>query len=150
MNPPFWHLTLNHLPVEGMFVGTLLLLVSVWRRNEVLMRASLLVLVVVAITSVPVYLTGLKAEDTLMAQPEFMDQLSDSHHHAATFALVATLLTGVLAIAALIFFQKFRRLTCGVLALSIASSILLGWTAHRGGLIQHPEIRPPDRADTHH
>lgn len=145
MNAPHWHLVLNHLPVVGMLFGTGLLAFAVWRKSEELLRTIFGFLVVVALTGVPVYLTGEPAEMSIMEAPGFEEALANAHHRAATVALTAVLIVGAVALAALLFFRKTpvlpRWVKWVVLGLAIAATALLGRTANLGGKIRHPEIR---------
>ena len=74
----------------------------------------------------------------------FPDALAESHEEQATVSLVAVLVTGALAGAALAFRRRpgagvwLPRVTWGGLALS---TVLLGWTAWSGGQIRHEEVR---------
>ncbi len=129
MNAAHWHLALNHLPVVGMFFGTLLLIFAMWRKDDHLIRVCLGALAVVALTAVPTYLTGEPAEVAIMDAPDFAEDLVNAHDRSATAALITVLVAGAAALGGLIAFRKApalpRWLKAGVLALAIAAAALL-------------------------
>ena len=145
MNAPHWHLAMNHLPVVGMLFGTGLLVFASWRKGEELIRTALGFLVIVALTAVPVFLTGEPAEKAIMEDAGFVEALANAHEQAATVAFTAVLIVGAVALAGLLFFRKAPALPNWlkwvVLGLALAATALLGWTANLGGKIRHPEVR---------
>jgi hypothetical protein len=145
MNAPHWHLAMNHLPVVGMFFGTLLLGFGLWRKSEEVIRVSLGFLVLVALTGVPVYFTGEPAETVLMDVTGVDESLVGAHEKAATIAFIGAAVVGAVTLGILIVFRKAPALPGWVkfvaLTLSVIATALLGWTANLGGKIQHPEVR---------
>ena len=138
------HLMLNHLPVIGAPFLLLLLTIGLWRGSRELVTISLVLVVGLAVATGLVYLTGEPAEELVERASWFRDALAESHEDQATVSLVAVLVTGALASAALAFRRRpaagvwLPRVTWGALALS---TILLGWTAWSGGQIRHEEVR---------
>ena len=63
MNLTHLHLALNHLPVLGPAFALALLLFGVWRRSEDIKKAALGAFLLIAVFSVPAYMTGEPAED---------------------------------------------------------------------------------------
>lgn len=59
------HLLLNHVPVIGTLLGLLLLLVAFGRKSEELKKVTLGLFVLIALVTVPVYLTGEPAEEMI-------------------------------------------------------------------------------------
>ena len=58
MNAPHLHLILNHVPTIGSAIALGLLLLGLLRRQEALTRVSLEVFYVVALLTLPAYLSG--------------------------------------------------------------------------------------------
>ena len=58
MNAPHLHLILNHVPTIGTAIALGLLLLSLLRRQEPLRRVSLEVFYVLALLTLPAYLSG--------------------------------------------------------------------------------------------
>lgn len=138
------HLMLNHLPVIGAPLLLVLLTIGLVRGSRELVTVSLVLAVGLALATGLVYLTGEPAEGLVERAPWFRDALAESHEEQATVSLVAVLVTGVLAGAALAFRRRPRagvwlpRAAWGALAVS---TVLLGWTAWSGGQIRHDEVR---------
>lgn len=144
MNFAHWHLLLNHLPVLGTALGTLVLLTALLKRSDELKRLSLWVFVLAAVAAVPAYLTGEPAEGVIERLPNVAENLIERHEGWALISLVATGLTGALALLGWFAYRKAERLpqwlSAGALALALLTSGLMAWTANLGGQIRHPEI----------
>lgn len=139
------HLLLNHLPIIGTIGGLLLLLGGVVRRSDDVRRAGLLTFVLVALLTIPVYLTGEGAEEAVDGLPGVTEALIEEHQDAALAAFVASGVLGVLALVALWRYRAGAPLPAPVvnvvLALALAVSALMVWTGGLGGQIRHTEIR---------
>jgi hypothetical protein len=145
------HLALTHVPVIGLLIVLLLLVVARLRRSAELMRVSYGLLVLLAVATVIVYLTGEPAEELVENLPGFSETLVEQHEEAA---LIATIGMGVLGLVALVGLIRFRAPWIapawygpGVLLLALLVGGLMAWTANLGGQIRHSEIRP-DRGAT--
>jgi hypothetical protein len=152
MNAPHLHLLLNHIPVLGTLFGAGLLGFAQWRKNEALRKAALVVFVLGAILTVPVYLTGEPAEDAIMSLPGISETLIDAHEGAAKFAFVGILLLGVASLGTLAGSSRAKLLPSwwsnALLVASLVVAGLMAWTANLGGQVHHPEIRPDFPTDT--
>ena len=155
------HLLLNHIPVLGAVVGLGLFLLSLVRRSDALKRASLEVWFIVSLLTIPAYLSGNAAEQTIVERPDVAAALITLHEDAAVFAFIVMQITGVLAWSAL---WQYRRNTAlalshaeghalshvegrslrwtlsAVLVLSVVTVAAMARTATLGGEIRHPEI----------
>jgi uncharacterized membrane protein len=152
MNAAYVHLSLNHVPILGTVFGLVLLAVAVLRANETLRRAGWVTLVVVALAAIPVYLTGEGAEEVVEGEPGVSHDAIEAHEEAALPALVALEAAGLLALWAL--FASWRRTAPTWVAplsllLAAVAAGLLGWTAERGGRINHPEAHRDAAAAEH-
>ena len=141
----YLHLVLNHVPVIGMFLGLLLLLVAFVRNSEELKKVTLALLVLIALVTIPVYLTGEPAEEMIENIPGTSEAMIEQHEDAALFSMIAVEVTGITALAGLLIFGRKKRpgnlLAIVTLALSMICGGLLAWTANLGGQIRHTEIR---------
>jgi hypothetical protein len=147
------HLLLNHVPTVGFGIGLGLLVLSlVGRSHDDLKRASLIVLFVVAILTIPTFLSGTAAEAVLRGtgvDPAFPPGVLPSairrHEDAALLALVFMEITGGFAWLALWQWRGRARLPqwnlSVVLLLSIVTFGLMARASTIGGDISHPEIR---------
>jgi uncharacterized membrane protein YeaQ/YmgE (transglycosylase-associated protein family) len=152
MSPVHLHLLLNHLPVIGTIVAILLLGYALLRRSAELVRVSLGMFVLLALTAAVVYLTGEPAEELVEGLPGVSEAILERHEEAA---LVATILLGSVGAVALGGLLVFRKRVTGIprgfaalaLLLALVPAAAMGYTANLGGQIRHTEIRPAGVAD---
>jgi hypothetical protein len=139
------HLALNHVPVIGLPIVVLLLAWAVVRRSVELTRASLGLLVLLALVTIIVQLTGEPAEDLIEGLPGVVDAMVERHEEAA---LIGTIGMSVLGLLALVGWWRSRG--GRVLARWYSPAMLIGglvlagyfgWVANLGGQIRHTEIR---------
>ena len=135
---------LNHVPVIGTVIGLLLLLVAFGRKSDELKQVTLGLFVLIALVTVPVYLTGEPAEEMVENIPGISKGMIDRHEDAALFSLIAMEVAGVIALAALLLFHTNRRLgnllAIVTLVFSVITGGLMAWTANLGGQVRHTEI----------
>lgn len=141
-----FHMLVNHLPVVG-FIGIVLgLLVTLKVKSLDVRRFVLLATVVVGLTALPSLWTGEPAEEVIEDLPGVSKKLIHEHEELAEKATVLAVITS--GVAALAFILQRRRPDTmnksipAVLLFSLATSGLMGWSAHEGGKIRHPEINP--------
>jgi len=144
VNLPHWHLLLNHVPTVGFGVGVGLFLLALVAREQPLQRESLRIIVLAALVSIPVYLTGVSA-GRLIEGLEGVSQIRIRiHADAALLAFVVMELTGGVAWLALWQARRNTRARPGtvvaVALLALASFGLMARAAYIGGLIRHPEV----------
>jgi hypothetical protein len=146
------HLVLNHVPVIGSVVALGLLLLALVRSSADLRRAGLEVFFLVALFTLPVYLSGVGAQREVADHPEVSIAVVRAHHDAALLASVFMLLTGLAAWIGLWQTRRIARPAPGVLGavllLAIVTLALMGRAANLGGQIQHPEITTLQAAQT--
>lgn len=144
MNWPHVHLVFSHVPVLGCIIGLLLLIVALVRSSRDVLIAALWIFLLSALTGIPAFVSGNKAEDTVEHLAGVSESVIDEHEETAEFAFWGLEGLGVLALAALTRIHRNKRIPrwLGTLTLvtAVTASILLGWTANLGGLIRHPEI----------
>ncbi len=141
-----FHMFVNHLPVVG-FIGVVLgLLVSLKVKSLDIRRFVLLATVLVGLTALPSLWTGEPAEEVIEDLPGVSKRLIHEHEELAEKATVLAVITS--GVAALAFVLQRRRPETmnksipAVLLFSLVTSGLMGWSAHEGGKIRHPEINP--------
>jgi hypothetical protein len=144
VNLPHWHLLLNHVPTVGFGLGVALFLLALIAREQPLQRESLRIIVLAALVSIPVYLTGVSAGRLIQGLEGVSDIRIRIHADAALLAFVVMELTGGIAWLALWQARRFTRARPSVLAavalLAVASFGLMARAAYIGGLIRHPEV----------
>jgi hypothetical protein len=145
MNLAHLHLLLNHFPTIGTVIGLGLFLLSLVRKNDHLKRASLEVFFVIALLTIPVYLSGTAAQETIEGRPGVSNALMVRHQDAALPAFVFMEITGGVAWLGLWHFRRrshpARGNVAAVVLLSIATLGLMARAANVGGEIRHEEIR---------
>jgi hypothetical protein len=155
LNAAHLHLVLNHIPTLGTAVAVALLVLALVRRHEVLLHVGLEVLFVIAVVTVPVYVTGVATYQKLRSGPEFSDSTARSHQDVALTGFAVTEFAGFVAWLALWQSRRSGRAGRGLVAaatlLSVVALAIMGQAATLGGEIRHPEIRAdapaPSRVD---
>jgi hypothetical protein len=154
INVAHLHLLLNHVPTIGSVIALALLMLGFVRRDEPLKYLGLEVLFVIAVLTMPVYMTGVAAHQALREVPEVADETIRIHQDAALVAFTVIELAGFVGWVALWQSRRRGRAARGVVALAtlllLASLAIMGRAANLGGEIRHPEIRaalsPADEA----
>ena len=94
MNWAHIHLMANHIPVLGTVLLVLLLAVGLIRGSPSLIRTTLWATVVLAVLTVPVYLTGEPAEEQVEGMIGVKKATIEDHEENAKVGLIAVLATG--------------------------------------------------------
>jgi putative copper export protein len=145
MNGAQLHLMLNHLPVMGTLFSLLLLAWSLIRRSAEIQKLALAIALLAGLSSVPAYLTGEPAEEVIEHMAGVDEAYIEEHESMGKFALWCGVALGVAAGAALAAGVKNPRWLSAGTAVTLLASVLvfgvMGYTAHLGGQIRHPEIR---------
>lgn len=146
MNLAHVHILLNHFPTIGTIVGLGLFLVALATRSDDLKRASLGVFLVIAILTIPAYVSGNAAEEVLRDGPGVAEAYVHRHQDAALLAFIFMGFTGAVSWFALWQYRRIGRMaTWNLSAVLILASITFGLMARAasmGGEITHTEIRP--------
>jgi hypothetical protein len=145
LNPAHLHLVLNHVPTLGTAVALALLLLALIRRHEVLVHVGLEALFLIALVTMPVYVTGVAAYADLRRGAEFSDIAARMHQDAALTGFAVTEFAGFIAWVALWQSRRTghagRGLVAAATLLSVLALAIMGRAATLGGEITHPEIR---------
>ena len=139
------HLLLNHFPTIGTIIGGGLFVFALITNSKDLKRASLMVLLGIALIAIPTYITGNSAQDAIKSLPGVSKSLIETHEGAALVALGFMELTGAFAWLGL---WQIRRLSqvprwnlAVILVLTLVTFALMSRAANIGGEIRHAEIR---------
>jgi hypothetical protein len=145
LNAAHLHLVLNHVPTLGTAVALALLLLALIRRHEVLVHVGLEVLFVIALVTMPVYVSGAASYAHLRSGADFSDTAARMHQDAALTGFVVTEFAGFVAWVALWQSRRTGQAGRGLVAaatlLSLLALAIMGRAATLGGEIHHPEIR---------
>ena len=145
MTLPHLHLLLNHLPTVGTGIAIALLILTLVRKHDALRRVSLELFCLIALMTIPAYLSGVGSQVRIEEQlPEVSTMLMQRHHDAAVGAFALMLLTGGFAWMGLWQFRRANRQSTfnvgAVMVLSLLTLAAMARTATLGGDIRHPEI----------
>ncbi|HUA20550.1 MAG TPA: hypothetical protein VMB25_17500 [Bryobacteraceae bacterium] len=139
------HLLLNHFPTIGTIIGGGLFVLSLIMKSDDLKRASLVVLLGIALISIPTYMSGNGAQDGIKALPGVSKAMIEAHEGAAFVAILFMEVTGAFAWLGLWQFRRLARIPnwnlTVILILTVASFALMTRASNLGGEIRHPEIR---------
>jgi hypothetical protein len=151
MNLAHLHLVMNHVPTVGAVAALGLLLLGFVRRNDHLKHTGLEVLFVIAVLTLPVYVSGVAASREMRDLKEISVDAVGMHQDAALIGFAVMEFAGFVAWVAL--WQWRRRgtalgaglpapgLVAAATVLLAVSLAVMGRAANLGGEIRHPEIR---------
>ena len=138
------HLLLNHVPTLGTIVALGLLVVAYVRRDEPLKLVGLEVLFLVALVTLPAYMTGVAAFQKLRNQPGIADQAVRLHQDVALYGFTWLEFAGFIGWVALWQARRRGRAAKGMVAaatvLTAVSLLVMAQAANLGGDIRHPEL----------
>jgi uncharacterized membrane protein len=139
-----YHLLLNHFPTVGTLVALALFIAALMGKREDLTKASLGIFLIIAILTLPVYMSGKSAEKLVKDQEGVSAVAIESHQDAAFFAFIMMQLTGAAAWLALWQYRRIakpgRGVLPAVLVLSLITFGVMARAADMGGEIRHSEI----------
>jgi hypothetical protein len=145
MNLAHVHIVLNHIPSLGSVAGLLMLAWAIYTKNDALKKSSFGVLVLIALATLPTYLSGNGARQLIAKQPAAPLGIVEVHQNAAMVTLIAMTIAGTFAWFGLWEIRRFSRAstltTMASLLTAAAASACILYTGSLGGLINHPEIR---------
>lgn len=143
LNGAHWHLLVNHLPIIGGLLATLILGYGLFRRNQSVVQLSCGLFVLMSVATVITNQTGESAEHYLESINALDKELFREHEEAADWANIGMYLTGALSLLALVW-QRAKQQSWLPAVIFIVSLITFGLMANAGrlgGLITHQELR---------
>lgn len=145
MNGAHLHLLVNHFPIVGTILATLVLIAGFLFKNTSVKLTALGLFVFSALSSLAAYFTGDLAEEVVESLSEVSHALIHRHEEFAEFFHITTLILGMLALITVILHHRrspyvryFFIVIFVVAALDIYAAIQTG---NSGGKIRHTEIR---------
>jgi uncharacterized membrane protein len=147
---PIWphaHLILNHVPTVGFVFALVFYVMALIANNDPMKRGSLILFVICSIAGVPTYVTGTAAMWALTQPPipEISKAVINAHRDMALWTLFGLAFTGAAAWIELWryrHFGSFSKRSLGLILLfAVVTLGVMTETGHRGGQINHPEIR---------
>ena len=145
MNWAYLHVIINHFPIVGVIIGTLLLIAGMVLKNEGIKISGLGTIIFAALMAVAVDLTGDPAKEAVKGMPDFVQSLINKHEDIASVALFLIIPAGLMAALTLYSIWKkeksVRFLFIITLVLSLISCAAMGYVGRTGGQIRHTEFR---------
>lgn len=139
------HLLLNHFPTIGTIIGGGLFILALIMKSDDLKRASLVILLGIALLSIPTYMSGNGAQDAIKAMPGVSRSLIETHEGAAFEAIAFMEVTGAFAWLGLWQLRRLRSIPkwnlTVILLLTVVSFGLMARASNIGGEVRHAEIR---------
>lgn len=146
------HLLLNHFPIVGTLIGTLILAYAFMVNSRDVKVVACFVIAAMALVAIPVMKTGEIAEEVVESLPGVTKQLIHAHEEAAEVSLWVLLIAGALAAVSLVLhFTKKEAFKYAIMLTLLASVVAFGFmarTGNLGGEIRHTEIRSGGAAAT--
>jgi uncharacterized membrane protein len=145
MNAAYIHLVLNHFPpIVGIAALIVLALGVIWR-NDGVMRAALVLIILGALTGVISYKSGDGAAEIVKRMEGVNAAAIEPHDEAAGLTLGTYAIVAALALFALIRYRAPRPIarwaaTLTIILLFIATASAV-YTSMLGGRIHHPETK---------
>lgn len=145
MNTAHWHLLLNHLPIVGTIIGTLILVAGfIFKNNSTIKQTALGVFVFSALCAIPAYLTGEGAEEVVEKLPGVTENIIESHEDLGKIFLIVVGTLGMLSLVTF-FSERFKSKAASVLYVAIlitalGTSVFAKQVGTSGGEIRHTEI----------
>lgn len=148
MNDAQLHLLLNHFPIIGLIIGTLILLAGIILKSVVSRKIAYVVILVCSIIAIPTLGSGEEAEEIL----EQMSEMTKERHHliheheekAELFMPFAWTLIFLSLASIFVEWRKMKfakYLAIITLVMSLVACYLVREVGNSGGEISHPEIR---------
>jgi uncharacterized membrane protein len=146
MSAAFLHVLVVHLPVIGVLFTLAVLTVGAVANDRRIILMGWVFLVVCAVGAAVAYGSGPPAFESLKnGLDDPTRELAEQHAVIGRAAFILMVLAGIIALQGLLRTasaeQPSRWLVRGLIALLLVAAVLLGWTAHLGGGIRHPEAR---------
>lgn len=143
INGAHWHLLVNHLPIIGGLLATIVLGYGLFRRNVSIVRLGFGLFVLMSIATAITNQTGESAEHYLKSINALNEEIFHQHEEAANWANIGMYLTGGLSLLALVWqrAKQFRFLPALIFTLSLVTFGMMANVGRLGGLIMHRELR---------
>lgn len=146
LNSAHLHLVLNHVPIIGTALALFVLVVGLIRKSDEVKKVSMLLMLVTALLTIPVYISGNSAEGKIEGNYEDVDEtFIEIHEDFALYSFIVMDVIGAAAILIMLLYKKQKPLPNSIaylmLILMLIVSAMMGYTATMGARIHHPEVR---------
>lgn len=143
MNSVHLHLMLNHFPVAGSFLCTILLFAGLYMKSAMLRNTALCGFILVALFTIPVFISGNEAEETVENISGISEQSIETHEEAGELGLWLVIGLGIISSLGFLM-RKNEKLypvfNTIIIVAAIGVNIFMYKVGNSGGAIRHPEI----------
>ncbi len=145
MDATHLHLILTHFPIVGTIIGIGILAYGQFAKNDEIKKVALVTFALMAILTIPVFLTGEEAEETVEHIAGVSEHLIEDHEELAEKAIWLMGLLGILSLVN--FYAIIKKLSFAktislvTLIVSLITFGLFAQVGSTGGEIRHSEIR---------
>ncbi len=145
MDATHLHLILTHFPIVGTIIGIGILTYGIITKKDEIKKIALAIFILMAILTIPVYLTGEEAEETVEHIAGVSERLIENHEELAEKAIWLMGLLGALSFITL--FAIIKRLSFAktvslvTLIVSLGTFGVFAKVGSLEGEIRHSEIR---------
>ena len=144
MDATHFHLVLTHFPIVGTIIGIGILAYGQYSKNDSIKKTALVIFMTMAILTIPVFLTGEPAEESVEHLTGVSENIIEEHEELAEKAIW---LMGLLGVFSLVSFYAIvkkisfaKTITLITLVISLATFGLFARVGNLGGQIRHTEI----------
>ena len=138
------HLFITHLPVFGLFLGFLVLLYGIIKKERHVKIVSLTILLISIVGGLIAFQTGESAEETVENITGVLENTIEQHEESAELTILFFYGLGILSLSSLYVEVKRKKyskqLLIIVMVLTVVTFSFVAWTASLGGKIRHTEL----------
>jgi len=138
------HLLITHLPLFGLFIGWLVLIYGLIRREKQVKIVSLLIFIIATVGAVISYQSGESAEDKVEDITGISEDAIEEHEESAEATIALFYGLGILSCVGLFMQAKEKKYTKELLLILLFAGAITFYfvarTASLGGVIRHTEI----------
>ena len=144
MNLTHLHLLLNHFPIIGTLIGSLIILYGIIKNQYQSKSIGAIIIIIMAIIAIPVFLTGEPAEESVEHLQGISESIIHEHEEAGEQAIWLMEIAGLFSLLSLFFQYKKSVITNNIFiltfVLTLISFALMDRTGYLGGQIRHTEL----------
>lgn len=145
MDATYLHLMLTHFPIVGTIIGIGILAYAQFLNNNSIKKLALVVFIIMSLLTIPVFLTGEGAEETVEHLAGVSENIIKEHEELAEKAIWLMGLLGIFSLINIIVIVKessiAKMITFTSLILSLITFGVFAKVGNLGGQIRHSEIR---------
>jgi len=137
MNLTHLHLLLNHFPIIGTLIGSVIILYGIIKNQQQAKSIGAILIIIMAIIAIPVFLTGEPAEETVEHLQGISESMIHEHEEAGEQAIWLMEIAGLFSLLSLFFQYKKSVITNNIFiltfVLTLISFALMARTGYLGG-----------------